>query len=182
MSFAKILPRRVATAFVAHLGVWQGVDKLPKPAALRGKARDRPNTTPTPYSCAIARSSCQRRGRLGSCGPSLRHPRRLRVDQVESSAFARARRAMTCSRISAFKLDKDAKHLKHRSAGRRRRCRAPAGADRGRRSWHELLQHAHQVRQRPAQTVDRPGGDHVDVGPGYRLHQRVEARALVASF
>jgi hypothetical protein len=45
----------------------------------------------------------------------------------------------------------------------------------------EFTEEVQEVDQRPAQAIDRPCGDHVDVAPGDGLEQPVEARALVAS-
>ena len=46
----------------------------------------------------------------------------------------------------------------------------------------EFAEEVQQVDQRPAEAIDRPGRDHVDVAAGDGLEQAIEARALVAAF
>jgi hypothetical protein len=45
----------------------------------------------------------------------------------------------------------------------------------------QFAQEVQQIDQRPAQAIDRPGRDHVDVVPGNGLEQAIEARPLVAA-
>jgi hypothetical protein len=81
----------------------------------------------------------------------------------------------------AFEFGEDAKHLKHRPPGRRRRIETLLVQEQIDALGMELAEEVQQVDQRAAQAIDRPGRDHVDVAAGDGLQQAIEARPLVAS-
>jgi hypothetical protein len=81
----------------------------------------------------------------------------------------------------AFELGEHTQHLEHRPAGRRRCIEALLVQEQVDALGVEFAQEVQQVDQRPAEAIDRPGRDHVDVAPGHRLEQAIEARALVAA-
>jgi hypothetical protein len=81
-----------------------------------------------------------------------------------------------------FELGEYSQHLEHRPPRRRRRIEALLVQEQVDALGVEFAQEVEQVNQRPAQAIDRPGRDHVDVAAGDRLEQPVEPRSLVAAF
>jgi hypothetical protein len=172
------LAESYATAGARSIGRRQGVVFPARPAFYPVRRE----TVPMPTACS--------RAMVRMLLPAARAARIVRTLAASSamvagrpsrvpSAFARASPAMTRSRISAFKLGKHAKHLKHRAAGRRGRVETLLVQVEIDALGVKILEHRQQVCKRSTQAVNRPCGHHINFTPGDRLHQPVESWAHI---
>ena len=113
--------------------------------------------------------------RLGSLGPWPRHPQRCGPPESRPFSLCPCQPGHdTFADHRALKLGKHAEHLKHRAAGRCGRVEPLLMQIQIDTFSVQFLQHP-QILQAAAQPVDGPCRDHVDLLPGDRLEQLVEA-------
>src|SRR5262245_56315473 len=81
----------------------------------------------------------------------------------------------------ALEFGENAHHLEHRLPGRRRGVDTLLMQEEVDALGVKFLQEAEEVHERPAEPIDRPGRNHVDLAPGDRLHDGLKAGALIAA-